>query len=696
MACNDRQLTEAQRQAGFQQQRAGVNRAIRPFSGSQTLENLIDYVNRELGPALRATRDACNDVFLQVADNAPSANPLAFYFSTSTAAADPTVGRMRLNQAVQNTATIIRVSENNGRLQSVQPWLDVMSGGPTTPLGTLTMVDAINPSRFLRFDLNTMTDQGAYWDLGVTIIESSDTNPFVEDEPVVVGFIAGVSAAGSTVPVGSLSPVARDTFLGNIGTTTAAPAAVPLANVDSTSVVYDATAHEFQRAALTSEVTAAQNVNALTITRSTGFQTSPWTGIHQFNNELRLGTTHTETATSGALNVTLTAGATRLIINSTGDLDLQTISGAALGRVLVVEHIRTSGTGVLSVQHATTSNAIATPDENPVYLGQRGSMVLCGRGGTPFWDIVAPPKGNIWRQIEHATTTGTINDMVRTNDARYTMLVPSGALTVTGLAAGDAQGDIAGIQRQGSTSTCTLNDNDTGSAATSRFANYQNVDLRLGDDELAMFAYLDITSGGTNDPRWVCFTHRAPFCNTTTNVLNDEVFHDGTDWRARTRLTGAQNSNASVSGSTTPLSVASLTIPANTAAAGTCFEFFCGITATRGATVTPVDMTIRLRINGTTAAFYTTAIIITPALSSDASIHGFFNFTTIGAAGVVRGRMAPQETAPVGATTTQSGIVVTGLDTTASITVEVDCLMSAAVSGVSIVGQGGLVQRRAG
>jgi hypothetical protein len=160
MACNDRQLTEAQRQAGFGQQRSGVNRAIRPFSGSQTLENLIDYVNRELGPALRATRDACNDVFLQVADNAPSANPLAFYFSTSTAAADPTVGRMRLNQAVQNTATVIRVSESNGRLQSVQPWLDVMSGGPTTPLGTLTMVDAINPSRFLRFDLNTMTDQG--------------------------------------------------------------------------------------------------------------------------------------------------------------------------------------------------------------------------------------------------------------------------------------------------------------------------------------------------------------------------------------------------------------------------------------------------------------------------------------------------------------------------------------------------------
>jgi hypothetical protein len=163
---------------------------------------------------------------------------------------------------VQNTATIIRVSESNGRLQSVQPWLDVMSGGPTTPLGTVTLLDAINPGRFLRFDLNTMTDQGAYWDLGVTFIEGSDASPFTDDEAVTIGFIAGVSAAGSTVPVGSLSPVARDTFLGNIGTTTAPPAAVPFASIDSTSIIYDATAHEMQRAALTGAISASANANA--------------------------------------------------------------------------------------------------------------------------------------------------------------------------------------------------------------------------------------------------------------------------------------------------------------------------------------------------------------------------------------------------------------------------------------------------
>src|ERR1043165_9285709 len=103
MACNDRQLNQAQREAGYNQQRTGVPRALRPFSGAPTLDNLLDYLNRELVPAVQAGRKAVNDVYLQVADQAPSANPLAFYFSTSTTNADPTTGRVRLNASPQNT-----------------------------------------------------------------------------------------------------------------------------------------------------------------------------------------------------------------------------------------------------------------------------------------------------------------------------------------------------------------------------------------------------------------------------------------------------------------------------------------------------------------------------------------------------------------------------------------------------------------
>ena len=206
MACDDRQLTEAQRQAGYQNQRTGVQQAVRPFSGRATIENLIDYINRELQPAVKRTRDKVNEVYLPVVDNAPSGNPLGFYFSTETAAADPTTGRIRLNAATQDTATIIRVSETNRQLTGVLPWLDVMSGGATSPLGVVTLTDAIDPRRFIRFDLDTMTDAGAYWNLGVTPIESSHDNPFVDGGPVTIGFIPGVGGTtAATVPAGSIS-----------------------------------------------------------------------------------------------------------------------------------------------------------------------------------------------------------------------------------------------------------------------------------------------------------------------------------------------------------------------------------------------------------------------------------------------------------------------------------------------------------
>ena len=103
--CDDRQLTEAQRQAGYQQQRTGVGAALRPFSGRPTLPNLLDYINRELVPALRRTRDAVNDIYLPVVDNAPSANPLQYYFSTDTTNADPTAGFIRLDASPQSGAT---------------------------------------------------------------------------------------------------------------------------------------------------------------------------------------------------------------------------------------------------------------------------------------------------------------------------------------------------------------------------------------------------------------------------------------------------------------------------------------------------------------------------------------------------------------------------------------------------------------
>jgi hypothetical protein len=228
--CDSRQLTQAQREAAYQQQaRAGVVRAIRPFSGQQTIPNIIDYLNRELYPAVRQQRAKLNDIYRPVVDNAPSGNPLTYYFSAETANADPTTGFIRFDNATQELATTIRVSETNGRLANAAPWLDVMAGGATDPLGTVTVSDLGDPTRFIRFDLNSMTDQGAYWDLGVSPIESSHDNPFVDGGPVTIGFIPGVASTPVTVPPGSVTPMSAHTLLGNPTNATAAPTEIPIA-----------------------------------------------------------------------------------------------------------------------------------------------------------------------------------------------------------------------------------------------------------------------------------------------------------------------------------------------------------------------------------------------------------------------------------------------------------------------------------
>src|SRR3972149_1999170 len=151
MTCTDRQLTQAELEAAFEQQRTGVQKTIRPFSGQATPENIVDYLNREVFPVLKASRDAINEVFTQVVDNASSANPLRYLFSSSTVNADPTNGFLRLDNATQNLSTTIRVSQLNARLVDATPWLEVMAGSSTSPLGVVTLQHARDPCSFIPF-----------------------------------------------------------------------------------------------------------------------------------------------------------------------------------------------------------------------------------------------------------------------------------------------------------------------------------------------------------------------------------------------------------------------------------------------------------------------------------------------------------------------------------------------------------------
>lgn len=191
----------------------------------------------------------------------------------------------------------------------------------------------------------------------------------------------------STITLSELPAQASETVLGNISGSSAVPAAVALADLDSTSIVYDAASHTFQRAAFTSEVTANQNANALTVARATDFSTTPWTGNHKFESQLLLGGEQDETGT-GAINVTLGSVVRLRFSDATGNHTVGTISACADGRLLIVEF---SGTGTHTTTHSTASNAVSCPGNVDLVITGRGGYIAVGRdaGGTNNWKVVA-------------------------------------------------------------------------------------------------------------------------------------------------------------------------------------------------------------------------------------------------------------------------------------------------------------------
>lgn len=160
-----------------------------------------------------------------------------------------------------------------------------------------------------------------------------------------------------------------------------------------------------QRAALTGEVTASADANATTVTRSTDFQTTPWTGNHQFNGEIRGGTI-TSVSSSGAINVTLTAGSTRLNLSSSSTITLGTISGCADGRILFVEH---SNSGRLNVTHDSGSaDAIACPGDVDFHMNGRGGFILVGRLATNAnWKMIEPEGSGRLLRVQDLSGSGT-------------------------------------------------------------------------------------------------------------------------------------------------------------------------------------------------------------------------------------------------------------------------------------------------
>lgn len=396
-------------------------------------------------------------------------------------------------------------------------------------------------------------------------------------------------------------------------------------------------------------------------------------------NAITVSSTVDLTGSTSTINVTPTAGALGVVDISAllcgGVLTFQSLTAATIDGFTAktngfwfTVHVRDATTAeylVILDNVGALTTSVQTPQVRDWRLGKSESIVLVYNNNR--WRVSAEiPK--LWQvSADNVTFAATQNNYTRSlpNGVQSVVRITlTGDQQITGLVP-DNNGEILTLLNIDTVDTLTVVHEGASSTAANRFTLPLATNLLIGPGGSATFRY-----DGTSS-RWRPIDRDQKFSPASMATLT------------------------TVTNATTAISLALLTVPANTLAAGACFEFFGAASYQRTGAGAAVNANLSLLVNGTVQAVYSTALSAAAGPSNDASIHGFFNFTTIGAAGVARGRMSQQETQPAGAITVQNAIVIGAIDTTAAVTIEVQCALSVAVVATTITGLGGLVQQRA-
>ena len=290
------------------------------------------------------------------------------------------------------------------------------------------------------------------------------------------------------------------------------------------------------------------------------------------------------------------------------------------------------------------------------------------------------------------TSTGAIDAVAKATGESVYMFSGTAPVLQGIVSTNTGVGNPMFIHRQG-TGNLEIQD-DASATATSRFAMYRDSDLLLGDDEIAGFVKVDLTSGGTNNPRWACFTHRAPFANTTDNALGDTIIHDGLDWKSRPA--DIRSSVTTVTNSTSPNTCTTLTVPANSLVVGSTFEVYAAYSWIRsGASpTTATNIGVALNVDGVAAISVSRATVTTGTIGGNIFVAGTLTVRSIGAGGTISfaGTIDDQITSTFQNT---NQINVLNIDTTASFVINVTATFTVAVSNCSTFAQVGYIRRLA-
>lgn len=149
--------------------------------------------------ALPAFVAEANGYGAALAADVTGAVSIPYIFSTTTADADPTSGQLRLNNAMQNAATVIRADLLDALGTDVTAVLDSTDDSGSAVKGQIRLSKVGDGAAWLLFNVTAVASPSGYRNITVALIGSSAASPLADGDPIVLSF----TRTGDVGPTGT-------------------------------------------------------------------------------------------------------------------------------------------------------------------------------------------------------------------------------------------------------------------------------------------------------------------------------------------------------------------------------------------------------------------------------------------------------------------------------------------------------------
>lgn len=113
---------------------------------------------------------------------------IPYTFSTTTTDSDPGSGNLRLNQATQNTATVIRADLTGSDGIDKTPLLDLFDDATGPIKGYVRLVKVGDETKYLIFEVTALATPSGYRNITVAHRASSSASPFANSDAILLYF----------------------------------------------------------------------------------------------------------------------------------------------------------------------------------------------------------------------------------------------------------------------------------------------------------------------------------------------------------------------------------------------------------------------------------------------------------------------------------------------------------------------------